>query len=438
MREHRSPWFEGLPAESVTGPLSGRHRADVVVVGGGIAGVATATELLERSEVSVMLLESDRIAHGASGNGSGQVAAAFEGGFAALSERFGPDLAKAAYRQIAQARRRFGKIVRTSGSSHLVHRVNSYIGFSSIDTVDGMISASADHPSLSQPAMRVYAAAGSGWNCQLRDRGVKAVRVPPERILKILGTEDESYRAAAVSRTNVANVPSICRGLVRRMHEIYPGRFTVHERTKVMSVHSRRPMQIVCENGQVECKKVILCTNGYQLPDLNGTPNSLPYDYLKCVTGFMNGYRPPDNDERVGLFFNEVQPSVDEPYVFSTTWRQEPRKPLLMIGGPQYTCNDGELRESLDERAHARIDKLAAEIYGMKEKAIQYWDGRMGYTSSGVRLAGSDPRNPDLFYNLGCNGIGILHSVYGASRVVAEITERRMEGSVFEPRNQFK
>ncbi len=90
-----------------------------------------------------------------------------------------------------------------------------------------------------------------------------------------------------------------------------------------------------------------------------------------------------------------------------------------------------------DEKAHDRIDDLTAEIFGIEDKASSCWDGRMGYTRSGVRLAGRDPANPDLFYNLGCNGIGILHSIYGARRIAMELLGRRVADSVFEPRNQF-
>ena len=429
--------MKGLSSGRVVNPLEGKKRADVVVVGGGIAGVSTAFELLEHSEMTVMLIEADRIAHGASGNGSGQVTPSFEGGFSSMAERFGTDLAKAAFRQIVSSKRRFGEVAKVSGSRDQVHHVRAYIGFSSIDMAEALGRSSLDGVSAKQPPISIYAAVGSGWNCELKGRGIKPIPAKPEKILEMLGTPDDSFRAAAIARTTIANVASICEGLVQRMLQAYPERFVLHEGTRALSFHSDRPMSIKCEKGSVECRRAVICTNGFSLPDLSDTPSSFPDDFLQCVTGYMNGYRPLQKGKKVGLFFHEEQPSADEPYIFSTTWGKGSEDEMLMVGGPQFACDDGVRRISDDERAHARIDQLASIIFGIRERARAYWDGPMGYTSSGVRLAGPDPKNPNLFYNLGCNGIGILHSIYGAHRIAAIMAGKKTEDSVFDPVHQF-
>ncbi|HEY3420269.1 MAG TPA: FAD-binding oxidoreductase [Methanomassiliicoccales archaeon] len=424
-------------SDRIVDPLKGHERVDVVVIGGGIAGVSTAFDLLEQSNMTVMLIEADRIAHGASGNGSGQVSPSFEGGFPALAERFGPELANAAFRQVAFSKRRFGELIRDAGTPDQVHRVRIHIGFSSIEMAEALAKTSSGNLSDVLPSMKLYAAAGSGWNCELRDRGVTPNRVPPEAIFEMLGTTDESYRAAAIARTRIANVAAISEGLVRSMLIRFPKRFCLHEGSKVLSVHALHPLLIKCEKGQVECKRVVVCTNGYALPDLSNIPNSIPDNYLRCVTGYMNGYRPPREGEGVGLFFHEVQPSTDEPYIFTTTWGKDPETAVLMVGGPQFTCEAGKHRDDMDETAHSRIDHLAEGILGVKTKATTCWDGSMGYTSSGVRLAGPDPKNQDLFYNLGCNGIGILHSIYGARRIAKAMMGERQNDSLFDPKHQF-
>jgi glycine/D-amino acid oxidase-like deaminating enzyme len=61
------------------------------------------------------------------------------------------------------------------------------------------------------------------------------------------------------------------------------------------------------------------------------------------------------------------------------------------------------------------------------------WHGLMGYTPSGVRVAGRDPQLPALYYNLGCNGIGLLSAVAGAVRVVKKMRGEEPPPSVFDP-----
>ena len=61
------------------------------------------------------------------------------------------------------------------------------------------------------------------------------------------------------------------------------------------------------------------------------------------------------------------------------------------------------------------------------------WNGLMGYTTSGIRVIGPDPTNPSLIYNMGCNGIGILPSIYGGKRVAQAIKGETLPPSIFDP-----
>ena len=53
-------------------PLAGECRADVVVIGGGIAGCSAALHLARRG-YEVALLEAHRVGYGASGRSGGQL-----------------------------------------------------------------------------------------------------------------------------------------------------------------------------------------------------------------------------------------------------------------------------------------------------------------------------------------------------------------------------
>jgi gamma-glutamylputrescine oxidase len=78
-------------------PLRGTIEADVCIVGGGLAGLTTARELLKAGK-SIVLLEAERIAWGASGRNGGFVAPGFAQGIDTIIARTGLDAAKELYR----------------------------------------------------------------------------------------------------------------------------------------------------------------------------------------------------------------------------------------------------------------------------------------------------------------------------------------------------
>jgi gamma-glutamylputrescine oxidase len=78
-------------------PLRECREARVVVVGGGYAGLNTALGLVERGVDGVVLLEAERIGHGASGRNGGFVFAGYSRGESALVRQLGTDKAKALF-----------------------------------------------------------------------------------------------------------------------------------------------------------------------------------------------------------------------------------------------------------------------------------------------------------------------------------------------------
>ena len=70
------------------------------------------------------------------------------------------------------------------------------------------------------------------------------------------------------------------------------------------------------------------------------------------------------------------------------------------------------------------------------KKKVDYtfkWHGLMGYTPTGVRVIGPDPANKVLYYNLGCNGVGLLHSIYGGYKISEFLQNKKMPPSIFDP-----
>jgi glycine/D-amino acid oxidase-like deaminating enzyme/nitrite reductase/ring-hydroxylating ferredoxin subunit len=88
-----SVWIETGPVQPAFDELDGEARADVAVIGGGIAGITTAL-LLTEAGVRVVLLEADRLVHGVTGHTTGKVSSQHGLIYDRLRSRFGADGAR--------------------------------------------------------------------------------------------------------------------------------------------------------------------------------------------------------------------------------------------------------------------------------------------------------------------------------------------------------
>ena len=84
-------------------PAQGPQEADIVIIGAGYAGLATAISLMERGVRGVALLEAQSIGFGASGRNGGFVFGGFSLGNAALLRQLGAPAAQGLYRLTLEA-----------------------------------------------------------------------------------------------------------------------------------------------------------------------------------------------------------------------------------------------------------------------------------------------------------------------------------------------
>jgi gamma-glutamylputrescine oxidase len=96
-------YYEATVSSTARAALAGTHEADVCIVGGGLAGLCTALGLVERGVRDVMVLEQQRVGHGASGRNGGFVFGGYSLECADLLRVLGAERARELYRLTTDA-----------------------------------------------------------------------------------------------------------------------------------------------------------------------------------------------------------------------------------------------------------------------------------------------------------------------------------------------
>lgn len=131
-----SYWMETTPATAHP-PLTGDTEADVAVVGGGVAGLATAWELT-RAGRRVVLLEAHRVASGSTGHTTAKVTALHNRVYDHLRRTRGPDGARLYARSQQEAVERVVEVTAELGVDCDLERRPAYTYTTREDGVAGL------------------------------------------------------------------------------------------------------------------------------------------------------------------------------------------------------------------------------------------------------------------------------------------------------------
>ena len=101
----KSPWHEGVNLPSFP-KLQGDTKTDVLIIGGGIAGLLTAYFLKEKG-IDYILVEKDKICSGVTGNTTAKITYQHSLIFDKLIKNYGSDKARLYYEANRQALGKF-------------------------------------------------------------------------------------------------------------------------------------------------------------------------------------------------------------------------------------------------------------------------------------------------------------------------------------------
>ncbi len=458
MSSNLSPWLHALKRTRTTCSLQGDITTDTLVIGGGISGVVTAAFTLLETEKKVTLVEAGKIAHGATGHNAGQIVSYFERPFADIVREYGLALAAKAQDGIVGGWELLSTIYRTFELRTPLSTFSGYAGLSTLSDVFHYVHDMVLQHEAGLSIEHMFVAEDILAQIPVKYHHVCAP-VSRDYIAEVLETQASTYIAALVSRKGCLNSAMFTEELVRTLLERYPSRFIVLEQTPIEHVSlGRESGDAFAHAGVIHAKHIVLCTNGFEhirITNTIGTDIDKSFhDMVLGRIGYMAAYTESLGRRPAGISYlsegGEKKGSHEAveaaPYFYMTRRPHEVEKEeihnLVCIGGPE---SNVPVEIGYVQNMHAYPKEALQDIDAFVGSHLRHapreprhydytWHGLMGYTNKGLRCIGPDPDNAVLLYNLGCNGIGILPSLYGGKRIADFLTFGVLDDSIFNPK----
>lgn len=427
-----SPWLIELQRDRPVTELRGRADAQVTIVGGGIAGMSTAYFLLKETSYTIALVEKSMVGHGASGHNGGQGVSGLERPLTELvHEKGGKAMADLLWAM--------------EGGYQLIEDLCGTVGYRGVKVNGKGLIGYQDGPSLERAldefSLRLKIGAptrdliiaddlSGDVNVPTNIQGLIR-KAPRAEISQEMRAKDEYLGCSAVPVT-LLNSAQLCEDIAVHLLATFPDRFLLFEGSHVREVDARVNVVTSTSSGSIVSDLAVMCINGYPIPRMMTSRPTSVEEGSRQFLASMIAYRPEGTDRTGALIFHHDGGSTEEePYFYLT------RRPtrygnaeLVAVGGPQVLF-DGEPEgdQEIPSGVYERIDDFVSRTYEprLPEFPELFWNGLMGYTQDGLRMVGQDRRVPRIWYNLGCNGIGLLPSVVGGMRLASMMKGRNIE-----------
>lgn len=443
-----SPWLAQLRVDRHRYELVLNRDCDVAVVGAGIAGVSTTYYLLTRTSAKVTLIDAGRVAHGATGRNAGHVVAEFERPLPDIARAFGMQMAAFGQAALESAWDLMADMRATARMKTPFYECPSYAGYSTLEQVVEQLETLAirDQAGIAEQPLLIQV--GCAELKKIPERLKKyTLEVPHSTILRAIESEDPVFIAASIERMGCTNSAAFCEELVAWMVEHYGDRLTVAEELPVQTITlGNKHAVLACSGRTITARRVVLCTNGFEnFTIINNVGAPIDPGFHASIQGrigYMAGYTDAKVEGPAGLcYFRKKQESG--PYYYLTrrpyTSLEGEEQSLYCIGGPERMLPDRADYEpdrpipaGLAENLDYEIRETFHDLPGSASLSF-LWQGLMGYTRNNIRRVGFEPLNDTLLYNLGCNGVGIMPSVYGGKRIAQLVSGVQLPKSIFDP-----
>ena len=396
--KRRALWLEEAlavepEAESVE-PLSGSHRADVCIVGGGYTGLWTALHIkwLDPS-VDVLLIEADICGAGASGRNGGFVTSWWSK-LGALIDTYGEEEGVRLARESAAAVASIGRVC-TDYEIEADFRAGGVLVTA---TAPGHLGAWDDAVRMTQ------------------ERGVDVFTIlDPAEVARRAGSP--VHLGGVLDRSGARVQPALLARGLRRAAIAHGVR--IWERSPAVALHRGRPPVVRTQFGAVVADKVVLAMNAWlaSLPEIRRAV--LP------MTSDMVATAPiPERLQEIGWSGDEC---VADEHMMVHYYRTTRDGRIAFGKGGCSHAYLGQITPRFEDPGAriARTERSFRRIYpSLADVPITHtWTGPIDRSETNSPFFGHLDRTPDMLYGVGYSGTGVGPSYLGGKILASTALE---------------
>jgi glycine/D-amino acid oxidase-like deaminating enzyme/nitrite reductase/ring-hydroxylating ferredoxin subunit len=370
----KSLWMDSAVAKAP--PLDGDQRADVVVIGSGIAGLSTAYELTGRGR-SVIVLDRGRIGSGMTARTTAHLASAIDDGYARLIEARGVDIARVVYQSQSAAINRIEAIQANERIACDFQRVDGYLVLAPgtpASELDGELAA-----------------------CSKAGVSVTDTREPTALHARNLV---RSLRFPNQARFHpLKYLAGLARAITQRGGRLFGD-------TTVESAREEKTGVVVkTDRGTVRATDVVFATNSPIGGSVTIHTKQAPYRTYALAATLTRGSLPD------ALYWDTL-----DPYHYVRLQPHSERQDIVIVGGEDHKsgqADDGEARfAALESWTRERLPKMG--------KVIHRWSGQVMEPADYVGFIGRNSGDKHRYIATGDSGQGITNGVI-ASMLIANL-----------------
>ena len=390
MRSDRWPgrsWYADEAGPDCTGaaPLSGEVTVDVAVIGGGLAGMTTALNCLERGIDRVALIEADEVGAGASGRNGGFVFSGFSLSNDSLADQLGDKAAARLHEWTRQSVHRIRQRIED-------YRLDCQANDAGVVLTDWFHDADALRAFADRMRKRL------GFELTWRDPADCAALVNSERYGAGL------HEPGSFHFHPLRHIRELARHFIEQDGALY-------SQTRVAAIERAHGCwQLKTARGQVTAKEVVLTTGGYDLKLRPALQRA-----LQPIATYIAVTEPLDS--RLDDALPQPVAVYDNRFAFDY-YRPLPDRRLLWGGRISIASRSPAAIRRLMRRDLSRVFPALADV-----SLEQAWGGWMSYARHEMPILGQDAEG--LWHGLAFGGHGMATTSLAGDLLAEALTGDR-------------